>query len=67
MTDTRTIVVSVIGTGIAVVTVIVGFMAIIASGIHARFDDLNARIGDMEARLDARIDDAIMNIEPAID
>ncbi len=30
MTDTRTIVVSVIGTGIAVVTVIVGFMAIIA-------------------------------------
>ena len=64
MSDTRTIVVLVIGTGIAVVTVIVGFMAIIASGIDARFDDVNARISDVNTRIDelsrsvnARFDD----------
>ena len=52
VSDTRTIVVSVIGTGIAVVTVVVGFMAIIASGIDARFDDVNARISDVNTRID---------------
>ena len=48
MSDTRTIVVTTIGTGLAVTTVIVGFMAILASGINNRIDnlldDLNATV-----------------------
>ena len=59
MTDTRTLVVSMIGTGIAVITVVVAFMAILASGINTRIDDLNATVN-------ARIDDVntrIGNVE----
>ena len=36
MSDTRTIVVSIVGTGLATTTVMVAFAAIIASGINAR-------------------------------
>lgn len=61
MSDTRTIVVSIIGTGIAVTTVIVGFMAILAGGINTQIDDLNAsfnaRIDDLNATINTRIDD----------
>lgn len=70
MSDTRTIVVSIIGTGIAVITVVVGFMAILAGGINTRIDDLNAtvntRIDDLNASFNARIDDVnarIGNVE----
>jgi len=59
MSDTRTLVVSMIGTGIAGVTVVVAFMAILASGINTRIDDLNATVN-------ARIDDVntrIGNVE----
>ena len=74
MSDTRTIVVSIIGTGIAVITVVVGFMAILAGGINNRIDDLNAtvntRINDVNARIDdlntsvnARIDDVNARID----
>ena len=47
MTDTRTIVLSIIGTGIATITVTVGFVAIITGGTNNRIDDLRA---DMNAR-----------------
>ena len=74
MTDTRTIVVSVIGTGIAVVTVVVGFMAIIAGGINSRFDDVSDRITRVDARIDelsrnvnARIDELSRNVNSRID
>ncbi len=67
MSDTRTIVVSIIGTGIAVITVVVGFMAILASGINDRIDDLNAtvntRISDMNASFGARFDDVNARID----
>ena len=69
MSDTRTIVVSIIGTGIAVITV-VGFIAILAGGINTRIDDLNAtvntRIDDLNASFNARMDDVnarIGNVE----
>ncbi|MYD87512.1 MAG: hypothetical protein F4Y14_15825, partial [Acidobacteria bacterium] len=55
MTDTRVIVVSVIGTGIATITVVVSFVAILASGLNDRIDDtnanLNGRVGDVNARI----------------
>lgn len=67
MTDTRTIVVSIIGTGIAVITVVVGFMAILAGGINNRIDDLNAtvntRINDLNASFGARFDDVNTRID----
>ena len=50
MSDTRTIVVTTIGTGIAVTTVIVGSMAILASGINNRIDNL---IDDLNATVSA--------------
>ena len=59
MSDTRTLVASMIGTGIAGITVVVAFMAILASGISTRIDDLNATVN-------ARIDDVntrIGNVE----
>ncbi len=70
MTDTRAIVVSVIGTGIATITVVVSFVAILASGLNDRIDDtyanLNGRVGDVNARIGdvyARIDDTNERID----
>ena len=57
MSDTRTIVVSSVGTGLATITVIVAFTAIIASGINARFDDVNSRIDDVNRNVNSRIND----------
>ena len=56
MTDNRMIIATVVGTGIAMTTVIVAFIGIIASGINNRIDDVNAtvnnRIGDINSRFD---------------
>jgi outer membrane murein-binding lipoprotein Lpp len=71
-------VVSIIGTGIAVITLVVGFMAILAGGINNRIDDLNTtvntRINDVNARIDdlntsvnARIDDLNTSVNGRID
>ena len=57
MSDTRTVVVSIVGTGLATITVIVAFTAIIASGINARFDDVNSRIDDVNRNVNNRIND----------
>ena len=70
MNDTRTIVVSIVGTGLATTTVIVAFTAIIASGIDARFDDVGSRIDDVNSRIDdvnSRIDDVNRNVNGRID
>ncbi len=56
MTDNRMIIATVVGTGIAMTTVIVAFIGIIAGGINNRIDDVNAtvnnRIGDINSRFD---------------
>ena len=57
MSDTRMIVVSIVGTGLATIAVIVAFTAIIAGGINARFDDVNSRIDDVNGNVNSRIDD----------
>lgn len=57
MSDTRTIVVAIIGTGIAMTTVIVSFVAVVAGGINTRIDDLTATVNSRFDDVNARIDD----------
>ena len=64
MSDTRTIVVSIVGTGLATTTVMVAVSAIIASGfdarfadVNSRFDDVNRRIDDVNSNMNSRLDD----------
>ena len=57
MSDTKMLVVSIVGTGLATITMIVAFTAIVASGFNARFDDLNSRIDDLNTNVNGRIDD----------
>ena len=66
MSDTRTIVVSIVGTGLAVTTVVVAFTAIIASGIDARFDDVNSRIDDVNRNVNSRVDDVNRNVNSRV-
>lgn len=67
MNDTRTIVFSIIGTGIATITIIVSFVAIIAGGINNRIDDVADRIDDVNTNLNSRIDDVNTNLNSRID
>ncbi len=61
MTDNRMIIATVVGTGIAMTTVIVAFIGIIAGGINNRIDDVNAnvnnRIDDLNTSVNSRFDD----------
>ena len=70
MSDTRTIVFSIIGTGIATITILVSFVAIIAGGINNRIDDVNtnvnSRIGDVNGRIDD-VNGRIDNVNGRID
>ena len=67
VTDTKMIVVSIVGTGLATITVIVAFTAIIAGGFNARFDDLNSRIDDLNSNVNSRIDDLNSNVNSRMD
>lgn len=44
MSDTRTLVVAIVGTGLAVITVHVAVMSMLIGGVSARIDDLRADI-----------------------
>ena len=57
MTDTKMIVLSVVGTGIVMTTVIVGFVGIIAGGSNNRFNDVNDRIDDLTGSVNSRFSD----------
>ncbi len=63
MSDTRTIVVAIIGTGIAMTTVIVSFVAVVAGGINTRIDDLTATVNSRFDDVNARIDDVNARID----
>ena len=67
MSDTKMLVVSIVGTGLATITVIVAFTAIVASGFNARFDDLNSRIDDLNTNVNGRIDNLNTNVNGRID
>ena len=57
MTDNRMIIATVVGTGIAMTTVIVAFVGIIAGGINNRIDDVNANVNNRINDLNSRFDD----------
>ena len=44
MSDTRTLVVAIVGTGLAVITVQVAVMSMLIGGVNARIDDLRADV-----------------------
>ena len=67
MSDTGVIVSSIIGTGIATITIIVSFVAIIASGINNRIDDVNTNVNSRIDDVNNRIDDVDMNVNSRID
>lgn len=67
MSDTRTIVFSIIGTGIATITIIVSFVAIIAGGINDRIDDVNTNVNSRIDDVNSRIDDVNANVNSRID
>ncbi len=71
MTDNRMIIATIVGTGIAMTTVIVTFVSIVASGINNRFDDVNAtvnsRISDLNTSVNRRMDDMSTNLNRRID
>ena len=58
MTDNRRMIIAtVVGTGIAMTTVIVAFIGIIAGGINNRIDDVNATVNNRIDDLNTRFDD----------
>ncbi len=67
MTDNRMIIATVVGTGIAMTTVIVAFVGIIAGGINNRIDDVNAnvnnRINDLNTSVNSRFNDVNSRID----
>ena len=67
MTDNRMIIATVVGTGIAMTTVIVAFVGIIAGGINNRINDVNAnvnnRIDDLNTSVNSRFDDVNSRID----
>lgn len=44
MSDTRTLVVAIVGTGLAVITVQVAVMSMLIGGVNTRIDDVRAEI-----------------------
>ena len=63
MNESRMIVVSIVGTGIATITVIVAFIAILASGFNNRLNDLNGRIDYVNTNVNSRFDDVNNRID----
>ena len=67
MTDNRMIIATVVGTGIAMTTVIVAFVGIIAGGINDRINDVNTnvnnRIDDLNASVNNRFNDVNRRID----
>ena len=60
MSDTRTLVLTIIGTGVGLAVLLTGVMFALIGGVNARIDDvysgLSARIDDVHSGLSARID-----------
>ena len=69
-TDTKWIIGTVVGTGLAIVTAVLtvaGLMLAQFGPLNARIDDVNARIGDLDASMNARIDDLDASVNARID
>lgn len=51
MSDTRTLVVAIVGTGLAVITVHAAVMSMLIGGVNARIDDLRADVVQFRGEL----------------
>ena len=64
MRDTRTLVLTIVGTGVGLAVLLTGVMFALIGGVNARIDDLSARIDRIETRLDG-MDERLRNVEIA--
>jgi len=68
MSDTRTIVLTIVGTGIGLAVLLTGVMFALIGGVNTRIDDvysgLSARMDRIETRLDG-MDGRLRNVEIA--
>ena len=64
MSDTRTIVLTIVGTGVGLAVLLTGVMFALIGGVNDRIDDLSTRMDRMETRLDG-MDERLRNVEIA--
>ncbi len=56
MSDTRALVLTMVGTSVALAVLLTGVMYALIDGVNARIDDVNARIDELRVDLSARMD-----------
>ena len=62
MSDTRALILTIIGTGLAGLTIVVTVLAMLIAGVNARIDDLRDEMRSMDGRLRA-VDDRLRAVE----
>ena len=72
MSDTRALVLTIVGTGLAVVTIVVAVLSMSIAGVNTRIDDLRDDVRSMDERLRAvevgfgKVEQRLDTIERAI-
>ena len=67
MTDSRMIILSIVGSAIAMTTVIVAFVGIVAGGINDRIDDVNANVNNRISDLNTSVNSRFTDVNNRID
>ena len=62
MTDTRALILTIIGTGLAGLTIVVTVLSMLIAGVNTRIDDLRGDVRSMDGRLRA-VDDRLRAVE----
>ena len=71
MSDTRALVLTIVGTGVGLAVLLTGVMFALIGGVNARIDDLSARVDRIETRMDRietrldGFDERLRNVEIA--
>ena len=71
MSDTRAIVLTIVGTGVGLAVLLTGVMFALIGGVNTRIDDLSARMDRIEMRIDRietrldGMDERLRNVEIA--
>ena len=66
MSDTRALVLTIVGTGVGLAVLLTGVMFALIGGVNARIDDLSAWMDRIETRMD-RIETRMDRIETRLD
>ena len=72
MSDTRALILTIVGTGLAVVTIVVAVLSMLIVGVNTRIDDLRDDVRSMDDRLRAveigfgKVEQRLDTIERAI-